>query len=835
MEYQENPQLKLARDFVEQTACNIFLTGKAGTGKTTFLHKLKQNCSKRMVVLAPTGVAAINAGGVTIHSFFQLPFGPQLPVDARPAGYDENQQARASASRLQHFNREKIKIIKTLDLLVIDEISMVRADLLDAIDAVLKRYRDKYKPFGGVQLLMIGDLQQLAPIVKDDEWELLRNYYDSCYFFSSRALRQSEFVSIELTHIFRQQDQTFINLLNQVRDNKITPQLITQLNQKYRADFSPSQEEGYITLTTHNHQSQRINSARLDQLPSKPFTYNAVVEGEFPEFSFPTDASLVLKKGSQVMFVKNDTSLDKQYYNGKIGTITSLDEDTVFVQCKGESEPIAVVPAEWQNCRYTIDGESGEIKETVVGTYLQHPLKLAWAITIHKSQGLTFEKAIIDAQSAFSHGQVYVALSRCKTLEGLVLSTPILPQSVKSDFRVSDFCRNIEENQPDENELQQKKFLFQKSLVLELFDFIPIQRMLGYLLKQANEHRASIEGGLIENILNLQKEIQQSFVDTAGKFFKQVDALLHENPDVEHNQGLQERLGKAAAYFTPLFKDKVNAIIQSTEIETDNKTVRKQLNDNLERIQETCRIKYSCLNACLNGFTILGYLDVRAKASLGEKQKKTMTKASTAVKGTPHAEFYIQLKAWRDNKAAVMDVAEHMVLPMKTMKDIAIQLPATQESLRSIKGMGDKKVKKYGLEILQLTIGYRKDKNMEIPLSMPANTKEKPKAKTKEVSLEMYLSGKTIEQISHERSLATSTIESHLAHFIEAGELDVNRLVSKEKYNKIKDFFIDNPNSLLGEARAFFEEEVSYAELHFVRAHLKFLKSIAPAETLKII
>jgi len=825
MEYQENPQLKLARDFVEQTACNIFLTGKAGTGKTTFLHQLKQNCSKRMVVLAPTGVAAINAGGVTIHSFFQLPFGPQLPADARPAHYDQNQHARASASRFQHFNREKIKIIKSLDLLVIDEISMVRADLLDAIDAVLKRYRDRYKPFGGVQLLMIGDLQQLSPIVKDDEWELLRNYYDTCFFFSSRALRQSEFISIELTHIFRQQDETFINLLNNVRDNKITPQVISQLNQRYKADFSPSQDDGYITLTTHNHQSQRINSARLDQLPSKPFIYSASVDGEFPEFSFPTEAQLQLKKGAQVMFVKNDTSPGKEFFNGKIGTITSLDEDTVFVQCKGDSEPIAVVPAEWQNCRYTIDEETAEIKETIVGTFLQHPLKLAWAITIHKSQGLTFERAIIDAQSAFSHGQVYVALSRCKTLEGLVLSTPILPQSVKSDFRVSDFCRNIEENQPGETELQQKKYLFQKSLVLELFDFVPIQRNLSYLLKLAHENQSSIDGGLLISIQNLQKEIQQSFVDTAGKFFRQVDILLQESPDVEQNQELQERLRKAASYFTPLFQEKINAVIHNIEIETDNKTVKKQLNDNLERIQENSRVKYCCLKASLNGFSILGYLDARAKASLGEKQKKTGSKVSSAIKGTPHAEFYILLKEWRDKKAAAMDAPEHMVLPLKTMKDIAIQLPATQESLKSIKGMGDKKVKKYGLEILQLTITYRKDKNMEIPLSLPANTLEKPKAKTKEISLELFLSGKSVEQIASERTLAASTVESHLAHFVETGELDVNRFVPLEKYKKISEYFINHPESMLGDAKAAFDEGVSYADLHFVRAHLKFLKN----------
>ena len=448
---ESNPQLELAYDFLEYTGVNVFLTGKAGTGKTTFLRELKRRSPKRMIVVAPTGVAAINAGGVTIHSFFQLPFGPYVPGVTEVVGQGDK------LHYTHKFNREKINIIKTIDLLVIDEISMVRADLLDAVDDILRRYRSKNEPFGGVQLLLIGDLQQLAPVVKEDEWALLKQHYASAFFFHSKALAATRYVMIELKHVYRQQDREFVDLLNRVRENRVDTAVLGMLNRRYIPDFKPSDEEGYITLTTHNHQAQRINDVKMAELSTRAYSFKAEVKDNFPTYSYPTEETLVLKQGAQVMFVKNDSSPEKRYYNGKIGKITAINDRSIEVVGKEDGLKIQVTPEEWTNTRYTLDEETREITETVEGTFKQYPLKTAWAITIHKSQGLTFERAIVDANAAFAHGQVYVALSRCKTFEGLVLSSPVTMSSLVSDGAIDEFVREAEQKEPNKEELQQDR------------------------------------------------------------------------------------------------------------------------------------------------------------------------------------------------------------------------------------------------------------------------------------------------------------------------------------------------------------------------------------------
>ena len=644
--YQTNPQLELAFDFIQYTGQNLFLTGKAGTGKTTFLKNLKLKSPKRMVVVAPTGVAAINAGGVTIHSFFQLSFGPQIPQDPdrpQPLATPFNSTAAANVKR---FSREKINIIRSLDLLVIDEISMVRADVLDAIDEVLRRYRTRYKPFGEVQLLMIGDLQQLAPIVRDEEWEILKSYYETAFFFSSRALKRSKFTGIELKHIFRQSDQHFIDLLNKVRDNQMDTSTLQELNRRYQPGFNPDDKEGYITLTTHNYQSQQINSSKLNQLESVVSRFIAEVNGEFPEYSYPTDAELELKIGAQVMFVKNDLTPAKRFFNGKIGKITDLDEDQIEVVCPGEDTPIDVERVVWMNSRYKLNEMTQEIEEEVIGTFSQFPLKLAWAITIHKSQGLTFDKAIIDARASFAHGQVYVALSRCKTFEGLVLSTPIAGHSVKNDSTVVQFSEEIEHNQPGPAELEQSRKEYIQQLLYELFDFRPIQRQMQYIQRLWDEHSAQLLGTLSFVLRGMAVPLQTEMIDVAGRFENQVRQLLASGSNPEENLQLQERIRKASAFFSVQLEQLLEIPFSEATFDSDNKAVRKSLGEATDKLRKELRIKRICLDLCQSGFSTKSYLETRSKAAIEvEEAVRGRKKTDTPATFSSNPDFYTPTQA----------------------------------------------------------------------------------------------------------------------------------------------------------------------------------------------
>ncbi|MBC7778336.1 MAG: AAA family ATPase, partial [Phycisphaerae bacterium] len=533
MSFQTNPQLELAFDYVRNTHKNIFLTGKAGTGKTTFLHKIKQETPKRLVIVAPTGVAAINAGGMTIHSFFQLPFGPYLPGAAK------------DPARQRRFSGEKIRLIQSLDLLVIDEISMVRSDVLDAIDDVLRKYRDRYKPFGGVQLLMIGDLHQLPPIVKDEEWYLLRDHYETMYFFGSQALRKSDPVSIELKHIYRQSDSTFIDLLNKVRNNHIDDSVLATLNSRFVANFQPTEEQPYITLTAHNASAQEINSEKLAAIAQPQQTFKAVIEGDFPAFAYPADEMFECKKDAQVMFVKNDMNREKRFYNGKIGKITGFRKDTIYVRCPGEKEDIEVEAVEWTNVKYTLNEQTKEVEEQLLGTFTQYPLKLAWAITIHKSQGLTFDRAIIDAQAAFAHGQVYVALSRCKSFEGIVLRSKIVPSSVKTDSVVKNYTEEADKNAPDEAHLSRSKADYQQSLVQDLFDFNRLRQQFTKMIRVFLEHENTLHQATGQQLKALETQALEQVVAIAERFKPQIWQYVAEADLPEENANLQARLQKA--------------------------------------------------------------------------------------------------------------------------------------------------------------------------------------------------------------------------------------------------------------------------------------------------
>lgn len=817
MEYIQNEQLELAYKYVQYTNKNVYLTGKAGTGKTTFLHNLKHISPKRMIVVAPTGVAAINAGGVTIHSFFQMPFGPYIPK-----GYKD---------KTKKFNKDKIKIIKTLDLLVIDEVSMVRADLLDGIDEVLRRYRDRNKPFGGVQLLMIGDLNQLPPIVKDEEWEILKQYYSTLFFFGSLALQKSNYISIELKQIFRQTDKVFISLLNKIRENKFDDETLNFLNKRYQPGITQEENEGYIILTTHNYQSQKINEEKLKKLETKEKTFTASTQGDFPEYMYPTEKKLVLKEGAQVMFVKNDTSRDKLYYNGKIGTVLKITENLIKVKCKDDYHEITVGIEEWQNCKYVINETTKEIDEIVIGRFFQYPLKLAWAITIHKSQGLTFEKAIIDANSAFAFGQVYVALSRCKSLNGLILCSQITNNSIKSDSRISDFNSKIEKNQPDEEKLQSEIYNYQKTVLLELFDFNIIKFKINPILKNITENQSTIGEETYSLFREMDNYLISDILNVADKFKVQITKLIPENFNIEENTQLLERIFKASTYFYEKIENQIYEKIKNLEIETDNKTLKKNIEELFDNLFEECYIKLECLKFTKSNFQVKKYLEIKSKSAINipKRIEKKKHKYSVTNSETEHPDLIARLKLWRDFIADEQNIDRFKVLQIKSIQEIAEKLPVNIKSLQKIKGIGKIKAEMFGDDIVEIVKEYCHENNIKIEEQIEIETEEpkkekKPKGASKNLSFEMYSSGMTIEQIAKERNLAVSTIQGHLSDYISTGEIDITELMDAEKIELIAEYFLNNEPETLSEVKKDLGEDVSYSEISFVQNYLEFVK-----------
>ncbi|MBI9088404.1 MAG: helix-turn-helix domain-containing protein [Desulfobacterium sp.] len=814
----KNHELELAREFVQYTDSHIFLTGKAGTGKTTFLHNLKGNTAKRMIITAPTGVAAINAGGVTLHSFFQLPFGPFIP------GSEASEKNR---QRLFRFSKEKIRIIKSLDLLVIDEISMVRADLLDSVDAVLRRHRRNDKPFGGVQLLLIGDLHQLSPVAKQDEWQLLQEHYESVYFFSSHALARTELFTIELNHIYRQSDVRFIELLNRVRDNRLDSVSIGELNQRYIENYTPEEDQGYITLTTHNNSADRINLTRLGDLAGKEYGFSAEISGDFPEKTYPTPGILMFKLGAQVMFLRNDASGEKRYYNGKIGKITTISSKQIRITCPGETEEIVVDPVDWENIKYTVNEETKEIQEDIIGKFRQFPLKLAWAITIHKSQGLTFEKAVIDAEAAFAHGQTYVALSRCKTLEGIVLRSPIPSHGIDTDESVLCFDERVRENPPSETRLESAKVSYQQQLLLACFDFQLLHNRLNYLarLLQGNPGRVQVSG--IADIGRLQEMARETILPVSEKFKHQLTTLFVETTLPASDDHILERIGKASPWFEEKIASIFDDLLQKMQVETDNKELAKKIGNALNNLKQEILVKRAGIGSCENGFSPGRYLRAVSAAEIDfvpEKGKKPQSPGYSE-SDIEHGELFQSLKAWRSSTAKAQGVALYQVLHQRVLIEIAVGLPDTVAALTKIKGVGKKTLENYGDDLLEMVVGYRKQHGIEqVKLPEPkvgAGEKTATGSDTKTVSFDLFSKGLTIDRIAEERGLAASTIQSHLCFFIEDGALEINRLLSPEKQEVIGAALGKTPRQSVKAVKKELGDAFSYGDINLMVAHLK--------------
>ena len=810
-----NPEIELAEKYITETGVSIFLTGKAGTGKTTFLHHIVERCRKRSIVVAPTGVAAVNAGGVTIHSFFQLPFCPYLPdVKELVTEYQlpENQR---------QLRKSKIDIIRTLDLLIIDEISMVRADLLDAVDAVMRRYRRSGRPFGGVQLLMIGDVQQLAPVVTDEERPYIERVYASPFFFHSKALQRLQYITIQLTTVYRQQDPLFLRLLNNIRDSKFDEATLAALNSRVRKPGDPAviaDGQEPILLTTHNWQADEVNRRNLEALDTPVQIFDAVVEGNFPDSAAPTERHLELKVGAQVMFVKND-SLGHRYYNGMIGVVESVETDGTsdgqkhIVVVISEGERIDVGQERWDTWKYEIDSTDNQIKPILDGVFVQYPLKTAWAVTIHKAQGLTFDRLQVDASAAFTYGQVYVALSRCRSLEGLTLLSPITPQNAFENKDIEQFNGTMTPIEQAEEMLDGYRSQYYFDVLYELIDFSGLQHALEGLNRLYQE---SLRGLYPEQATTLtalcSKELTE-LVSVAERFHRQLDAI---GAGSSSRALLLERVQKGAAYFGQVVKAMDEQVRPCLAVEIDNKETSRRLKEQGERYSSVALLKIKVLDhVAAHGFTVEGYQQAKVDAALAKPEKARKSRAKKPETLTGKERLQAMLTAWRRQKAEELGVSPFVVLWQRSLLAIVNALPTNEEELLNVPGMGKVSVGRYGKEILQIVDDYLRESN-ERRTPEEVEPKKKPEPTWKK-AVQLMAEGKSLEEVAQMLNRAKSTVETYMLTAVEQGAMDADLILPMEAQEEIVAYLMSEDDVKLKDVYDHFDGVYSYLQLRVAR------------------
>lgn len=743
--------------FINQTNHNIFLTGKAGTGKTTLLKKIMDTTHKRAVIVAPTGIAALNAGGVTIHSFFQLPFGGFIPDFNFNQHIPEYVKFENKNTLRYHFkmNAQRIAILRNLELLIIDEVSMLRSDLLDAIDWTLRNIRDINEPFGGVQVLFIGDLFQLPPVAKNEEWSVLRSYYQGIFFFHAHVIHQKPPIVIELSKIYRQENDEFIRILNNLRNNKVTDEDLAVLKDKVKPDFKPKKEDGYITLTTHNKSADQINTRELKALESEPKIFNAEITGDFPEHLYPVDENLELKVGAQVMFIKNDISTEKEYYNGKMGRIVELEDDEIRVNFPEEKKTISVDRYEWNNLKYALNPATGEVEEEVLGTFVHYPLKLAWAITVHKSQGLTFDKAIIDVSKVFLPGQAYVALSRLRSLDGLVLLNPINSNGLSNDASVVQYTSLKADAEVLDNQLNRGTLDFLHAELIKAFDWVDLMnKWNSHQVTYAKSGSKSIKGKNSAWVVSQVAKLEGT-LDAARKFRAQLNRLFkQEDPDIDF---IYERIKAAHDYFfKPLDSLVYSTLKKMAELQQVRNT--KQYNEELEELD------------IFNTETVL-------------RLKKILLLTEAIYNGRELNKDIV----WTD------EIRNYKLAKVALIKD----------------------------EIRQEKAAFDFDTDfIHIQTKKERSKKRKKKLSTYDETLEMIREGLTVGDIARKRQLSEKTIYGHCARLISQEKIDLKDVMEAERINELYDLFEEYNGMSLTPLKEQVGDKFTWEELKLYRASL---------------